>query len=272
MHPSDEKPGQIIAIRQDMSTAFRSVPIPAHLALFVHHGEKRARSLSGQEWRIGPGEMAFFAAGERYTIENRADADGGYRATGVILSDALLRRMLVEVPRSGQRVAPVPAELTERLAALRRETEALPPAIFRHRLGELILWLCHAGIDCRPSGHDLVARLAGLIGADLERRWLAQEAARALGMSEATLRRRLAEASTRFSDLVLEIRMMQAVGMLQASDLSVSEIAYACGFATPSHFAEIFRRRMDVSPSAFRRVSHPAERIATAFERPSAAE
>lgn len=271
MRHSDESPGQIITIRQDMSTAFRSVPIPAHLVLFVHRGEKRVRDLSGQDWRVGPGDVAFFAAGERYTFENRADPDGAYRATGVTLSDSLLRSMLEDVPRSGQRVARVPEALADRLNALQQEGEALPPAIFRHRLGELILWLCHAGIDCRPAGHDLVARLAEMIGKDLERRWLAPEAAQALGMSEATLRRRLSEASTRFSDLVLEIRMMQAVGMLQASDLSVSEIAYACGFATPSHFAESFRMRMDVSPSAFRRDAAPHDRITTLFDRPSAA-
>jgi len=271
MQDRTEPPGQIISIRQDMSTSFRSVPIPAHLVLFVHRGEKRARGLSGQEWRVGPGEVAFFAAGERYTIENRADEAGCYRATGVILPESVLRGALDGTPRTGLRVGRVAPDLARQLDALRGDDRSLPPPIFRHRLGELVLWLCHAGIDCRPAGYDVVARLAALVGSNLERRWLAPEAARALGMSEATLRRRLAEASTRFSDLLLEIRMMQAVGLLQASDMAVTEIAYACGFATPSHFAETFRKRMDVSPSAFRREFLPGDRIATAFDRLPAA-
>ncbi len=271
MQDRTEPPGQIISIRQDMSTSFRTVPIPAHLVLFVHRGEKRARGLSGQEWRVGPGEVAFFAAGERYTIENRVDEAGCYRATGVILPAAVLRGALDGTPRTGRRVGRVAPDLAGQLEALRGTGDALPPAIFRHRLGELVLWLCHAGIDCRPSGYDVVARLAALVGSDLERRWLAPEVAEALGMSEASLRRRLAEASTRFSDLVLEIRMMQAVGMLQASEMPITEIAYACGFATPSHFAETFRRRMDVSPSAFRRDFLPADRITTDSDRLPAA-
>ncbi|MBA3496775.1 MAG: helix-turn-helix domain-containing protein [Gemmatimonadales bacterium] len=37
------------------------------------------------------------------------------------------------------------------------------------------------------------------------------------------------------------------------TDTSLAEIALAAGFADQSHFSNLFRREMGVSPSAFRR-------------------
>ena len=37
------------------------------------------------------------------------------------------------------------------------------------------------------------------------------------------------------------------------TDLSVTEIATACGFATASYFGKVFRRRMNLSPLQYRR-------------------
>ena len=53
-------------------------------------------------------------------------------------------------------------------------------------------------------------------------------------------------------------RMEQACRMLRGSRLNVTEIASACGFTSPSYFAEQFRRAFSVSPSEFRKSDAPS--------------
>jgi AraC family transcriptional regulator len=51
-----------------------------------------------------------------------------------------------------------------------------------------------------------------------------------------------------------EQRMMRARRLLADHALSVSEIALAVGYATPSAFTASFRRRVGITPTGFRRV------------------
>lgn len=48
-------------------------------------------------------------------------------------------------------------------------------------------------------------------------------------------------------------RLAQAERLLQAGDLPVSEVARRCGYASPSHFAQAFRRSSGRTPRGFRR-------------------
>jgi len=53
-------------------------------------------------------------------------------------------------------------------------------------------------------------------------------------------------------------RMEQACRMLKDSRLNVTEIASACGFSSPSYFAEQFHRAFSISPSEFRKSDVPS--------------
>ena len=50
-----------------------------------------------------------------------------------------------------------------------------------------------------------------------------------------------------------DFRLRRAAELLRETDRSVSDIAAACGFATSSYFGKVFRRRMNLSPLAYRR-------------------
>ncbi|HEY9249870.1 MAG TPA: helix-turn-helix transcriptional regulator, partial [Rariglobus sp.] len=47
------------------------------------------------------------------------------------------------------------------------------------------------------------------------------------------------------------VRIERAKSMLQARQLSVGEIAHYCGFADPSHFVRVFKRRTGKTPRVF---------------------
>jgi AraC family transcriptional regulator len=52
----------------------------------------------------------------------------------------------------------------------------------------------------------------------------------------------------------MERRLERAEGLLEFSRLPLGEIAKSCGFASPSHFARVFRRATGMTPGAWRRV------------------
>ncbi|GAA0554745.1 substrate-binding domain-containing protein [Chitinophaga japonensis] len=62
------------------------------------------------------------------------------------------------------------------------------------------------------------------------------------------------------NDYILEARVKKAQYLLLNSQLSVSEIAYTCGFSSPAYFSTVFKNRSRQTPKAFReQVSKKAE-------------
>lgn len=122
-----------------------------------------------------------------------------------------------------------------------------------HRLTGLLLALAERGsLFARPSTQHVGDRLTGLLAEDPAHHWTAAKAGRELGMSEATLRRRLAAENLRFETLLLDIRMHHAMTLLQTTTRSVPQIAEACGYRANSRFSLRFRERFGCSPSRVR--------------------
>lgn len=76
--------------------------------------------------------------------------------------------------------------------------------------------------------------------------------AESLGMSRRTLQRSLAEQGLSYSQLLTDVRMRQAAHSLEGTDIPISDIAWALGYAETSNFTRAFRRQIGVSPQAFR--------------------
>lgn len=78
------------------------------------------------------------------------------------------------------------------------------------------------------------------------------EVARQLGMSRATLYRRLAEEGARFDAVVDDLRHRMALHYLHGQKVSVNETAYLVGFSEPSAFSRAFKRWTGSSPRGAR--------------------
>ncbi|PDS59962.1 AraC family transcriptional regulator [Rhizobium anhuiense] len=76
--------------------------------------------------------------------------------------------------------------------------------------------------------------------------------ARELGMSERTLRRRLAESNVSFQGLLDGLRKNRTLELLANRQLSVEQIAFAVGFTDPHNFRRAFRRWTGTTPGALR--------------------
>ena len=75
----------------------------------------------------------------------------------------------------------------------------------------------------------------------------------ATGMSRSSLNRKMHELfNLSPKDFLQEARIKHACSLLQQTDLSVKEVAYACGFSNPQYFATSFKTSTGLTPSAFR--------------------
>jgi signal transduction histidine kinase/ligand-binding sensor domain-containing protein/CheY-like chemotaxis protein/AraC-like DNA-binding protein len=73
-----------------------------------------------------------------------------------------------------------------------------------------------------------------------------------IGMSRSNLYRKIqALTNQSTNDFIRSLRLKRAAQLLRKSTGTVSEIAYAVGFNSPSHFSKIFRQQFGQSPSNF---------------------
>ena len=244
--------------------------------IFVDSGSKTLGS-SIEPTTIRAGEAVALAGLHDFDITNKPDADQPYQARSLIIAPELLSADIKGATSitALTRVAQPPAglrEAFERAMAAIEAGDTLPARIAASRVREVLLWLAEAGYAfAQPHPPGFVDRVRDLLGAEPARPWRSEEIASRLGVSEATLRRKLAADGTAFSEVLADIRMSTALFLLQSTDRPVTVIAGDVGYDSPSRFAARFRTRFDFSPSDIRGQRRSIERIGTQIDRLRAA-
>jgi AraC-like DNA-binding protein len=106
----------------------------------------------------------------------------------------------------------------------------------------------------RTQGPDLVAQVHHAVIAQLATGSIRMaNTARRLGMSVATLRRKLEDHGTSFASIVEGLQREAALRYLSTPEPTVSEVALLLGFADVRSFARAFRRWTGVAPTEFRK-------------------
>ena len=178
-----------------------------------------------------------------------------------------LDRRLVRV-RSEQRrvsvidVTPLLREMIQfavRWPSARRARDPLANAYFRAFGLLLEEWLTKECAYRLPRGQSRVVKRA--IELTIQHAGVIELPAlcRAVGASQRTLRRHLqAETGLGFRELSSTARVLRAMELLAQAESSVTAVALAVGFDSPSAFAKRFTLVAGESPSAFRARSRPA--------------
>lgn len=238
----------LIFLRQAVRAEFRAVVGEVSVVVRVEQGCKIIRG--ARAVRIAEGSSALMPAGVVLDVENHPGAAGFYRATGLLLPEA----MACPRGRSDLGASADPGALAafgRAVAGLR--SVGVSAALRDHMVLEVVLWLDAAGVRLPPlAPPSLPERVRRITGAALERPWRAGEVASALAMSEVTLRRKLAQEGVGFAGLLADQRMNRALALLQTTDLAVGVIAGDVGYASASRFAARFGQRFGVLPGAIR--------------------
>ncbi|WP_261836259.1 helix-turn-helix transcriptional regulator [Vibrio ishigakensis] len=74
-----------------------------------------------------------------------------------------------------------------------------------------------------------------------------------LGVSESTVKRKLASEKHTFSELVRDKRVSRGATLLRAGRTPITQIADACGYKTAAHFSAAFKSVYGCTPKTFRR-------------------
>lgn len=99
-----------------------------------------------------------------------------------------------------------------------------------------------------------VAQAVEIIRRDFARPLRIEDVAKSCGQSVRQLQRRFQSAfGMTPQDFLIRTRLLEATRLLERTALSAGEVAAQCGFVDQSSFAQHFRRRMGVSPGAYRK-------------------
>ncbi|MRW91242.1 helix-turn-helix domain-containing protein [Duganella sp. FT80W] len=250
----------------------------------------------GELWRCDEGGLILLPHGASYGVTNQLNGDAPYEAISLMFDDSLIAASAEAATAMGagpsaasaasdeSRAAPAvaaapgmsgasafaplvaPRVLAAPAAGLRQAVERVralwmephtPDQIARHAAQEVLVWLALQGSRFAPATQpSFLARLRALLAAAPAQPWNAASAAIALNVSEATLRRRLARDGHSMSGLLLEVRLSQAMMLLQATDDYVGQIALDCGFANHAHFSRMFKGRFGITPTQLRDPEH----------------
>lgn len=97
-----------------------------------------------------------------------------------------------------------------------------------------------------------VGRVRSAIGADAEGFRSLEQVAQRVHVSPRTLKRRLAEQGTSFSEVLEDVRRQRALLLLDDRTLGVAEVAGRLGYSDVANFTRAFRRWTGTTPAALR--------------------
>lgn len=251
--------GHHACIRAHRSHTLKALEIAQPTLAILLRGRKRARA-PGVDLEFGRGDLMLVSRRCRLDVEHRPGAGHGYLSLVVPLCEEVLdaARRLWQAPlqQAGPTLARYPAaDWRSHLTVWADALQAGRDGQARGALTGLVIALCDAGHGALlsappPSIADHIRRL---VSADPARAWQTRDFEPALGISGATLRRRLAAERTSLRDVLRNARLARALELLYTSRLPVKTIAARVGYRSPGSFARRFAARYGLHPSALGR-------------------
>jgi len=210
----------------------------------------------------GPDSLLCVDQDYRCDMIKTPDADSGvFQSLFICIDEAVISEFALQQRVSGvvkapqARTVPLDDVLADTwrftLRAL-EEGSTVSHGEVRHRLLGLLLALSVRGKRFRVPTQRLATRIRTLLSGDPSHPWTAVEVGRHVAMSEATLRRRLAQEGELFQTILQDVRLHHALILLQTTAQSIGQIAVASGYQSASRFSLRFRLRFGHLPSAMR--------------------
>jgi AraC family transcriptional regulator len=209
----------------------------------------------GERLMCTPDTLKVMPAGERHCDDfDRGDTRGLLVETDLARAEAIRSHAAV----LDERVAfhgGLPAALARRVYQEFRQADDAAPLAVEGLLLELLAAISRRRAEAVPNGSPPWLReTRERLHADIAVRPSLGELATAAGVHPVTLARAFRrEFGCTVGEYLRRIRIERAAERLADGDQPLAEIALAAGFADQSHFSNVFRRRVGMSPSVYRR-------------------
>ncbi len=234
-----------------------SVEIPQPQFAILLQGRKQVRTAQ-QSLEFAPGDLFLITRRCRIDVVNIPDPHSGLYLSAIVpmCAEALTAARALwnePLPEAGDALARLP--LAEHGATLLQWRQALEHGHYteaRLALASLAVAFCRRGhgsllIPPEPSLGD---RIRDLIAAQPERDWQSRDFEAQLGLSGATLRRRLASEHSSVRELITDARLAHAMGLLYTTRLPLKTVAARVGYRSLGSFNKRFAERYGLEPAA----------------------
>lgn len=218
-------------------------------------GRKRLRS-GTLTLDFEPGSIVVACAGARLDFRHWPDAAGQYLTLVVPLCAEVLeaaRLMWGEPVRADGSPLAGRFQVADHVLMLRAWAEALlngdyPAA--RAALVSLVVDWCRRGMTrlLVPLPQTLGRQIRALVTEQPARAWQSRDFEALLGMSGATLRRRLASEDTSLREVLADARLARAMYLFYTTTLPIKTVAARVGYRSPDAFVRAFRARYRLDP------------------------
>lgn len=239
-----------------------TVPVPRGDCSFhshVHHelvlhrrGKGVTRVASGTALEFGPGQAVLYPAGNLHDQHNEVEGeDLCLHLDAGAQPPPLLRQVhIFTVP------AALAAEMTALAAAPPRRSQVQRLALDLRASALVLALLDEAEQSHAAFGNGYAGLAARYLTEHMAEVGRIAEVARYVRISEDRLRH-LFTATHGVGPLeyLTQLRIERARTLLQRSEMTLGDIASACGFATARYLCTLFRRRVGCSPGEWRRRS-----------------
>ena len=234
-----------------------SVEIPQPQFAILLQGRKQVRTAQ-QSLEFAPGDLFLITRRCRIDVVNIPDPHSGLYLSAIVpmCAEALTAARALwnePLPQAGDALARLP--LAEHGATLLQWRQALEHGHYteaRLALASLAVAFCRRGHGSLlvPPEPSLGERIRDLIAAQPERDWQSRDFEAQLGLSGATLRRRLASAHSSVRELITDARLAHAMGLLYTTRLPLKTVAARVGYRSLGSFNKRFAERYGLEPAA----------------------
>ncbi|MEN5265050.1 helix-turn-helix domain-containing protein [Stenotrophomonas sp. TWI587] len=234
-----------------------SVEIPQPQFAILLQGRKQVRTAQ-QSLEFAPGDLFLITRRCRIDVVNIPDPHSGLYLSAIVpmCAEALTAARALwnePLPEAGDALARLP--LAEHSATLLQWRQALEQGHYteaRLALASLAVAFCRRGHGSLlvPPEPSLGERIRDLIAAQPERDWQSRDFEAQLGLSGATLRRRLASEHSSVRELITDARLAHAMGLLYTTRLPLKTVAARVGYRSLGSFNKRFAERYGLEPAA----------------------
>jgi AraC-like DNA-binding protein len=215
---------------------------------YIAEGTSELHVVGGRRFNLSAGSFWSVTAGTNHWLRQGPEARHPEWNLRGLLRDVVVLHEVYQLEQLFSRI------ITEGATPSNYQAAAL-------RLGvdALFLEIVRAGTDGKRRAanavmHPAVSRALRLLQTRYRENWSLERLASESGISRARLAQLFRrQVGSSIHKALIKVRVEHAQILLKDSDLSISEIARDCGFATSQHFARIFRQSTGATAAEYRR-------------------
>jgi AraC-like DNA-binding protein len=120
--------------------------------------------------------------------------------------------------------------------------------------GSYLLFMDKLGLEARAGQFE--RDIQGLVKKYLPKQIKLEDVASYFNVSVSTIKRRLKERGTSFTEITADLKMEMAQKMLRNREAPLEEISCSLGYEGISAFSRAFKARHGITPTTFRKIAH----------------